>query len=117
MNKISIMGRICNDIEVRQTNSAIKVLNLNIAVKRRFSKNNDTDFFKVTFWDKKADLISQYFKKGDLILIVGRLENNKYVNKNGENRNENIIMCEEIHFCVNNNNSSENINDEDDLPF
>ena len=72
-NKVIMMGRIVNDLELRSTPAGASVLSFRIAV----------DFFNVVAWRNEAEFISRYFAKGRMILIEGELQNRSYQDKNG----------------------------------
>ena len=85
-NKVIMMGRIVNDLELRSTPAGASVLSFRIAVDRRFqTKGEDrkSDFFNVVAWRNEAEFISRYFAKGRMILIEGELQNRSYQDKNG----------------------------------
>ena len=85
-NKVIMMGRIVNDLELRSTTSGASVLSFRIAVDRRFQTKGEerkSDFFNVVAWRNEAEFISRYFSKGRMILIEGELQNRSYTDKNG----------------------------------
>lgn len=85
MNKIILTGNICKDLETKYYNDK-KYLKNSIAVKRDFKNKNDeyeTDFFNFTLWGNQAEYLSKYGKKGDKIIISGKLLNNNYETENG----------------------------------
>lgn len=92
------MGRLTAEPELRTTQSGINVCKITVAVKREF-KNNETDFFDVIAWRKTAEFISRYFTKGKIILVKGRLQQRKYVTKEGENRYVIEIVADTVHFA------------------
>ena len=63
MNHITLIGNICNDLELKQTPNGKSVLNFNIAVKRPFTKDT-TDFFTIVVWNQPAEYLSRYARKG-----------------------------------------------------
>lgn len=84
-NKAVLMGRICNDLELRTTPSGVPVLTFRIAVDRRFQTKGEekkSDFFNVVAWRQTAEFISRYFSKGRMILVEGELQTRQYVDKN-----------------------------------
>lgn len=88
-NKSILMGRICNDLEVKSTPSGVSVLTFSIAVERSYQadKNNKvTDFFQCVAWRNDAEFISRYFSKGKMILVEGEMQNRKYKDKSGVER-------------------------------
>lgn len=85
-NKVIMMGRIVNDLELRSTPSGASVLSFRIAVDRRFQTKGEerkSDFFNVVAWRNEAEFISRYFAKGRMILIEGELQTRTYQDKNG----------------------------------
>ena len=103
INKTIHMGNISNEIELRQTQSGTSVCSFNIAI-NRYSKEPDAkkvDFLTVVAWGAKAEFVSRYFKKGQAIVVVGRLENREWSDKNGNKRISTEIIAEEISFAGN----------------
>lgn len=85
-NKVIMMGRIVNDLELKSTPSGVSVLSFRIAVDRRFQTKGEerkSDFFNVVAWRSEAEFISRYFAKGRMILIEGELQTRTYQDKNG----------------------------------
>lgn len=84
-NKVIIMGRITNDLELKTTPQGASVLAFSVAVDRRFQTKGEekkTDFFNVVAWRNEAEFISKYFSKGRMILIEGELQTRAYTDKN-----------------------------------
>lgn len=102
-NKVIIQGNISQEIELKQTTSGTSVCTFNVAVNRISKEPNEAkcDFFTVVAWSAKAEFVSRYFKKGQPILICGRLENRDWTDKNGNKRISTEIIAEEISFCGN----------------
>lgn len=85
-NNVTMMGRICNDLELTVTSNGINVCSFRIAVERRYQAKGEerkSDFFNVVAWRKTAEIICQYFAKGRMILIQGELQTRQYTDKNG----------------------------------
>ena len=72
MNKITISGRIANDLVMRYTQNLKGYVAFNVAVPRKMTEK--TDFINVIAWDKKAEYLTNYTVKGKRILVNGRLE-------------------------------------------
>lgn len=128
MNKIIIKGRITADPELKTTNNGVPVCTFSVAVNRRFDKET-ADFINCEAWRKTGEFVSNYFKKGQEILLTGELHIDRY-QKGGENRTSTKISVDEVEFCGSkadnqNNATTENINPDDfvelgnsdDLPF
>lgn len=109
LNKVILIGNITADPELKQTQSGTSVCSFNIAI-NRYSKEPDAkkvDFFTVVAWQAKAEFVSRYFKKGSGIVIVGRLENREWADKQGNKRISTEIIAEEVSFAGGKESSSE----------
>ena len=77
LNNVVLVGRICNDLSINETKSEKKVTNITIAIPRNYKNEKgeyDTDFISIVLWDKIAENTKEYCKKGDIIGIKGRLQ-------------------------------------------
>ena len=101
MNTITIKGRLTRDPELRTVQSDLKIVTFSVAVDRKFSKEKKADFFDCKAFRKQAEIINQYFSKGKEILISGRMESNKWVDKNGATRVSWEVVVEDFEFCGN----------------
>lgn len=101
MNKVILMGRLARDPEVRYSTSGKTVAKFSIAVNRRFKQDNgpDTDFFNCTTFGKQAEFVEKYLKKGTKVVVSGRIQNDNYTDKNGNQVYSTQIMVEEIEFA------------------
>jgi single-strand DNA-binding protein len=100
-NKVTLMGRICNDLEVKLTANSVPYLNFNLAVDREYKdKNGDyiTDFFHIIAWRNTAEFIKTYFKKGNMLLIDGQAQVREYVDRDNIARRVYEIVVERAHF-------------------
>lgn len=101
LNKCFLQGRIVHTPELRHTNSGTAVLNIDLAVKRgRKGPNGEdlVDFPSIVFWGKIAETVGANFKKGDPIVVYGRLESRKYQDKNGNNRTAWEVQADGFEF-------------------
>lgn len=104
MNKIELLGRLTNDVEARYTTDNKMVASFSIAVSRSYVKQGEerkADFFNIVAFGKQAEFIQKYFSKGQMIALVGRLQNNNYV-KEGKTVYQNQIIVEEVFFAGDN---------------
>lgn len=86
MNKVIMMGRIVNDLELKTTPSGVAVCTFRLAVDRNFQKKGEekkTDFFNVVTWRAPAEFVTRYFAKGRMILVEGEMQTRQYNDKNG----------------------------------
>lgn len=100
INKLILGGRITRDIEVKKTSTGSTVCNFNIAVRRKLRRDMEpqTDFFRCQAWNRTADVISQYFKKGSAICVVGSIQNRDWTDPNGTRRFQTEMYVEEVMF-------------------
>lgn len=87
MNKLIIMGRLTGDPEVRYTQSGKVVAQFTLAVDRPYSQDGqkEADFIPVVIWGKQAEVIGNNVKKGQRLLVEGRLQIRSY-EKDGQKR-------------------------------
>jgi single-strand DNA-binding protein len=101
LNSIIITGRITHDIELKTSAAGTEYTNFSVAVDRRRKDkdgNKQTDFFKVSVFGKSAVFCQTYFHKGDGINIQGRMESDKYTNKDGVEVTGWTLMAENVEF-------------------
>lgn len=105
MNKVMFIGRITKDIELKQINENNKyVAAFKIAVDRGYldSKGEKlVDFIPVVAWEKLAENLSKYTKKGSLICVIGKLHMKSYETKEGSKRYICEVIAQEIQFLDN----------------
>lgn len=99
MNITAISGRLVYEPELKETNNGTKMIKTRIAVSRN-DKNKTTDFFSLQIWDKRAEFVAKYFKKGDPIEITGKLQTQNYTKQDGTNVNEVVIVATDVNFCL-----------------
>ena len=80
MNRITVIGRIVRDTEMRVVGDGRFVMNNTIAIPRAFKSENgqDTDFLNFVAWGKRAELIEAFWNKGDLLGLDGRIQSRTY---------------------------------------
>jgi single-strand DNA-binding protein len=103
MNKIFIIGNLTRDVEMKQTPSGVNVGRLTVAVSRDYPNaegQKDTDFFSVIAWRNLATNCDKWLTKGDKVAVVGRVEQRKYEDQNGEKRVATEIIADNIEFLT-----------------
>ena len=101
MNKVVLIGNICKDPELSETNSGVAVCRFSIAVNRRRTSadaEQQTDFFNVTAWRGLADTISRFCKKGNKIAVTGQIQIRTYEDREGAKRTSVDVVAEEVEF-------------------
>lgn len=97
MNNLTLIGNICNDLELKSTPNGKSVCSFNLAVKRPFAKDI-TDFFTIVCWNKQAENICRYCGKGTKIGISGTLTSRSYTDRDGKNRTVIEVLANEVEF-------------------
>lgn len=92
-NRVSLMGNLTRDPELRYTNNGTPVANFGLAVNRIRSKNEAVDFFDVAAWRETGESVVSYKKKGDPVFIEGRLEQQTWQAQDGSNRSKHVVGC------------------------
>ena len=81
-NRVTLVGRLVRDPELRYTPSLKAVANFTLAVDRGFkdkeSGEGSADFIKITTWDKQAETVGNILKKGRLVLVEGSIRTGSY---------------------------------------
>ena len=103
MNKVVLMGRLTRDPEVRytSTNNTL-VASFSLAVNRRFARAGEerqADFINITAWDKTGEFCSKYFKKGQQVGVIGRIQTRNYDDKDGKKVYVTEVIAEEAYFA------------------
>ena len=112
MNQVILVGRLTKEPELKYTKDGKGYCNFTLAVSREFKKD-ETDFINCVAWDKRAEAIANYVKKGNKLGIIGRLQ----IDKNNDIFYTKIAV-EKIEFLENAKSSQEPENtDDDSFPF
>ncbi len=149
VNKVILIGNLGNDPEVRYTPSGSAVANVNLATsetwrdKQSGELQDRTEWHRVVFFNRLAEIVGEYLRKGSKIYVEGTLRTRKWTDKNGVERYTTEIIANEMHildsrtgshtshhpaaaneeFDTNHNNipshheSTDHISFDDDIPF
>lgn len=126
MNRVMLIGRLTAKPELRYTGSNIPYARFSIAVNRQFNNqdgNRDADFINIIVWRKQAEVICNYFDKGNQIAIEGRLQTGSYDDKDGNKRYTTDVVLDQFHFIESKaqreagNNSSYNASSDNVSPY
>lgn len=96
MNKVTLIGRTTDEIELKSTNSGKSVCGFAIAVNRR-GKDAGADFIRCVAWETTAQLLQRYVHKGDKVAVSGRL-NTRTAEIDGKNRTITEVVIEDVEF-------------------
>ena len=87
INNVVLVGRLTKDAELRYTPNQVAVATFTLAVNRRFKEQNgerEADFINCVIWQKSAENLANWCKKGSLIGITGRIQTRNYENQQGQ---------------------------------
>lgn len=98
MNSIKIQGRLTKDPEQKVGASGAEFCKFTVAVDRKRSKDKAVDFFDCTAFQQTGAFVSKYFAKGDGIIVSGRMESDKFTDKEGMKRTTWGITVEDVEF-------------------
>ena len=101
LNHVVLIGRLCQDVDIRTTSSGTAVGNFTLAVDRSFKKQDgtrDTDFLRIIVWDKVAEACSKYIGKGSLVAIEGRIQSRSYETQDGQKRTAVEVVAENVRY-------------------
>lgn len=101
LNRVILMGRITQNLELKQTPSKKSVLSFGLAVDRGFVKQGEerqTDFITCVAWNQRAEFIYKYFGKGRMIALEGQLRTRTYDDKNGSRHYVTEVYIDTVSF-------------------
>ena len=101
LNRITIMGRMTRDPELRHTPQGTPVVTFTLAVDRDYQSGGSekqTDFIDVVVWRQTAEFVSKYFTKGSMPIASGRLQMRDWEDKNGNKRRNAEVIADSVYF-------------------
>ena len=103
LNKVLLIGNLTRDPELRYTPGGTAVVNLRMAINRRFKDRSgemkqDACFITVVAWDKQAEVCNQYLRKGSPLFVEGRLQTRSWDGTDGKKRNVVEVRAERVQF-------------------
>lgn len=128
MNKVILLGRLTKDPETRYTQSTnTQVTSFTLAANRRFVKQGEerqADFINCVAWNKTAEFVSKYFRKGQQVGVIGRIQTRNYDDDKGIKHYVTEVIAEETYFAGDKKEETQSntandfeITDSSDLPF
>ena len=97
LNRITIMGRLVRDPELKYTASNTPVTSFTLAVDRDFGEKK-TDFIDCVAWKQTAEFVCNYFHKGSLAVASGRLQLRDWEDQNGNKHRNAEVVADSIYF-------------------
>lgn len=104
MNSFNTIGRFVSDPELTQTQGGKSCVKFRLAIDRGFKDANgqrQADFANFVAWEKTAEFICNYFKKGDMIAVTAEFRNNNWTDQNGQKRYDYYFEARKASFCGN----------------
>lgn len=100
INRVVLVGRITRDPMLRKTQSGTSVVSFSIACNRRTKQEGqpDADFINCVAWNKTADFMAQYVKKGALLGVEGRIQTRNYDDATGKKVYVTEVVAENVQF-------------------
>lgn len=101
LNRIILMGRLTRDPELRKTQSDTPVCSFSLAVDRDYKKDGEkkeTDFIDIVAWRSTAEFVRNYFSKGRMAVVEGRLQIREWTDKEGGKRRSAEVVADNVYF-------------------
>lgn len=100
MNKLTIIGSLTRDPELRTTQSGVNVCSFTVAVNRRRKADGqqDADYFRVTAWRQLADICHKYLGKGRKVAVIGPVSVSTYTANDGSTRANLEVTADDVEF-------------------
>ena len=101
MNKLTIIGNLTREPELRTTATGLNVCTFTVAVNRRKTNPDhqpDADFFKVTAWRERAEVCAKYLDKGSKVCVIGPVSVRTYETQNGKHGANMEVTADEVEF-------------------
>ncbi len=109
MNRVVLAGRITRDPELRTSPNGVSFVAFSVAVNRIGTNNNgerEADFINCIAFNKQADNLARFVKKGQMIGVEGKLQTRRYQATDGSNRVATEVICDMVHFLESRSNGS-----------
>lgn len=130
LNTAILMGRLTKEPELKYTANNIPITSFTLAVDREYKSGEEkqTDFINIVAWRQRAEFVSKWFKKGQLVAVEGSIQTKKYTDKEGRTNTSFEVVANNVHFAESKKADplpafSQQVNDafsnaeDDDLPF
>ena len=98
MNKLTLIGNLTADPEIRSTQTGKNVCTFTIAVNRKKVSEPQTDFFRINAWNGLADTCARFLNKGKKVAVIGELQARTYEDRQGKTRLSLDVSADEVEF-------------------
>ena len=96
LNKVTLIGHLGRDPEVRMTQSGSKVCNLNLATSEKYKDKETTEWHRLIAFGPIAEIAEKYLKKGSSVYIEGKLQTRKWQDKDGVDKYTTEIIVNQL---------------------
>ena len=101
-NQAILIGNLCRDVEVKYTPQGTAVTNITLAINREYKvgeeKKKEVSFVPVVIWGKRAEVVHEYCKKGDPLMVEGRINTRSWEGADGKKQYKTEVVAENIQF-------------------
>lgn len=98
INKIFLLGNLCKDPDIQRTNSGRTVGKFVMAVNRIVGGRTKTTFVTIETWNKTAEIVGKYLRKGSGVFVEGRLEQDLWQDQEGKTREKYKVVADSVQF-------------------
>ena len=102
INKVILMGRLTADPELKTSANNVSIVQFTVAVNRRYvskdSNERQVDFIDCTAFNRNAEFLSKYFRKGSSVIVFGNIQVDTWKDKEGHNRRSTRVIVDELQF-------------------
>jgi len=100
VNRLTIIGNLVKNPELRTTQSKISVCSFTVAVNKRHPAEGgpDADYFKVTAWRERGELCAKFLQKGKKVCVIGPVSVSTYTGNDGTTRAQLEVTADEVEF-------------------
>ena len=120
VNKAIIIGNAGKDPETKYTDAGLAVCTLTLATKHSWKekegqRQEKTEWHRVVFWGKLAEIVDRYIRKGSQVYVEGRIETRKWTDKNGNDKYTTEIVADQMQMLGNR--PKQEIDNDEEVPF
>lgn len=99
LNNLTLQGRFTKDVELKYTSNEIAYANFSLAWNEKYKEKESTLFLNCVAYKSLATHISNWFKKGDQVIVEGKLITRSFNGNDGIKRYVTELLVDRVHFC------------------
>lgn len=96
--QVTIVGRLGADPEMRYTANGKAVTSFSVATDSGYGERKTTEWFRCIAWEKTAEAVAQYVRKGSLVMAVGRMQTRSWEDQQGQKRSTTELIADRVQF-------------------